>query len=42
MSSFYPNNLKSYLMGYGDACYLSDPHNVTMVDHKQNICSHML
>ena len=28
-------------MGYADACYLLDSHNVTMVDHKQDICSYV-
>jgi len=42
MGLFYPNYSKSYLMGYADAYYLSDPHNVIVVDHKQNICSHVV
>jgi len=29
-------------MGYVDACYLSYRHNVTVVNHKQNICSHVV
>jgi len=29
-------------MGYANACYLSYPHNVTMVDHKQDICSYVV
>jgi len=32
----------SYLSVYANACYLSNPHNVTMVDHKQDICSHVI
>jgi len=27
MSLFYPNDSKSYLMGYVDVGYLSNPHN---------------
>jgi len=27
MSLFYPNYLKSYLMGYGGVCHLSYPHS---------------
>jgi len=34
MNLFYPNDSKLDLIGYVDACYLSDPHNVTIVDHK--------
>jgi len=29
-------------MGHADACYLSYPHNATMIDHKQDICSHVV
>jgi len=29
-------------MGYAYACYFTYPHNVTMIDHKQDICSHMV
>jgi len=29
-------------MGYVDACYLSYPHNATMVDHTQDIFSHVV
>jgi len=29
-------------MDYVDACYLSHPHNVTMVDHKQDIFSYVV
>jgi len=29
-------------MGYADECYLLYSHNVTMVDHKQDICSHVI
>jgi len=42
MNLFYPNDSKSYLMGYADACYLLDSYNVTMVDHEQDICSHVV
>jgi len=27
MGLFYPNDLESYLMGYADVDYLSNPHN---------------
>jgi len=26
-------------MGYANACYLSNPHNVIVVDHKHDTCS---
>jgi len=39
MSLFYPNDSESNLMGYAYACYFLYPHHVTMVDHKQDICS---
>ena len=42
MSLFYPNDSKSDLIGHADTCYLSYPHNATMVDHKHDICSHMV
>jgi len=42
MSLSYLNNSKSNLMGYADACYLLYSRNVTMVDHKQEICPHMV
>jgi len=42
MKLFYPNDLKLDLMDYADACYLLYYHNVTMVDHKQNIYSHVV
>jgi len=29
-------------MDYADVWYLSYPHNVAMVDHKQDICSHVV
>jgi len=42
MGLFYPNDSKLDLMDYADACYLSDPHNITMVDYIQNICFHVV
>jgi len=42
MELFYPNDSKLDLMDYAYACYLLYSHNVTMVDHKQNICSHVV
>jgi len=42
MSLFYPNDSKSNLKGYADACYFTYPHNVTIVDHKHDICSHVV
>jgi len=29
-------------MGYGYACYFTYSYNVTMVDHKQDVCSHVV
>jgi len=42
MELFYPNDSKSDLMGYADACYLLYSHNVTMVGYKQDIYSHVV
>jgi len=42
MSLFYSNDPKLDLIGYAYACYFTYPHNATMVDHKQDICSHMI
>jgi len=28
--------------GYVYACYFTYSHNVTMVDHKQDVCSHVV
>jgi len=42
MKLSYPNDSKSDLMGYAEGCYLSYLHNVTMFDHKQDICSHVV
>jgi len=29
-------------MSYVYACYFTYSHNVTMVDHKQDVCSHVV
>jgi len=42
MNLFYQNDSESNLMDYAYACYFTDPHNVTMVDHRQDICSHVV
>jgi len=42
MKLFYPNDSKLDLMDYADACYLLYSHYVTMVDHKQDIYSHVV
>jgi len=42
MNLIYPNDSKWDIIGYVYACYLSNSHNVTMVNHKPNICSHMV
>jgi len=42
MSLFYPNDSKLDLIGYAYVFYFTYPHNVIMVDHKQDICSHVV
>jgi len=42
MELFYPNDLKLDLMDYAYACYLLYSHNVIMVDHKEDIYSHVV
>jgi len=42
MSLVYPNDSESDIMGYAYACYFTYLHNVIMIYHKQNICSHMV
>jgi len=43
MSLLYPNDSESDLIiGHAYTCYLSYSHNITMVDHKQDICSHVV
>jgi len=42
MSLFHPNDSESDLMGYVYACYFTYSHNVTMVYHKQDVCSHVV
>jgi len=42
MDLYYPNDSKSDLIGYTYGCYLSYPHNIIMVYHKQDICSHVV
>jgi len=41
MKLFYPNDSKLDLMDYVYACYFTFSQNVTMVDHKQDVCSHV-
>jgi len=42
MSLFHPNDSESDLLGYVYACYFTYSHNVIMVDHKQDVCSHVV
>jgi len=42
MSLIYPNDSEINLIGYAYACYFTYPHNVTMVDHNKDICSHVV
>jgi len=42
MDLSYPNDSKLNLLGYVDGCYLLYPHNITMVYHKYDICSHVV
>jgi len=39
---FYPNDSKLNLMGFAYTCYLFDHHIVIVVDHKQDIFSHVV
>jgi len=42
MSLFNPNDSELDLMSYAYACYYTYLHNVIMVDHKHDICSHVV
>jgi len=42
MELFYPNDSKLDLIDYAYAYYLLYSHNVTIVDYKQDIYSHVV